>query len=89
MKHRFLVSSSLSVFAIAALLLASRMNAQPDVDWDAVEIQPHHVNGNVYYLEGRGGNIGLSVGEDGVIMVDDQFAPAHGPNRCGHPRDLG
>ncbi len=26
-------------------------------------------------LEGRGGNIGLSVGEDGVFMIDDQFAP--------------
>lgn len=25
-------------------------------------------------LEGRGGNIGLSVGEDGIFMIDDQFA---------------
>jgi len=29
----------------------------------------------VYYLEGTGGNIGLSVGEDGIVMIDDQFAP--------------
>jgi glyoxylase-like metal-dependent hydrolase (beta-lactamase superfamily II) len=29
----------------------------------------------VHYLEGRGGNIGLSIGEDGVVMVDDQYAP--------------
>lgn len=29
----------------------------------------------MYYLEGAGGNIGLSVGEDGVVMIDDQFAP--------------
>jgi len=40
-----------------------------------VEIIPHHVAGSVYYLEGRGGNIGLSIGEDGVVMIDDQFAP--------------
>ncbi|MDP6609053.1 MAG: MBL fold metallo-hydrolase, partial [Vicinamibacterales bacterium] len=29
----------------------------------------------VHYLEGRGGNIGLSIGEDGVVMIDDQYAP--------------
>ena len=26
-------------------------------------------------LEGAGGNIGVSVGEDGVVVIDDQFAP--------------
>ncbi|MAP53933.1 MBL fold metallo-hydrolase [Altibacter sp.] len=31
---------------------------------------------NIYMLEGKGGNIGLSVGEDGVFMIDDQFADA-------------
>jgi cyclase len=40
-----------------------------------VEIIPYHVAGSVYYLEGSGGNIGLSVGEDGVVMIDDQYAP--------------
>ena len=44
-------------------------------DFSSVEIIPHHVAGSVYYLEGRGGNIGLSIGEDGIIMIDDQFAP--------------
>jgi glyoxylase-like metal-dependent hydrolase (beta-lactamase superfamily II) len=33
------------------------------------------VAGNIHMLEGRGGNIGLSIGDDGVIMIDDQFAP--------------
>jgi len=32
------------------------------------------VAGPVSMLEGRGGNVGLSIGEDGVLMVDDQFA---------------
>ena len=40
-----------------------------------MQIIPHHVAGSVYYLEGQGGNIGLSVGTDGVVMIDDQFAP--------------
>jgi glyoxylase-like metal-dependent hydrolase (beta-lactamase superfamily II) len=44
-------------------------------DWDAVALTIHHVAGGVYYLEGQGGNIGLSVGDDGIVMIDDQFAP--------------
>ena len=46
-----------------------------DVDWNAVALSTHHVGGTVHYLEGRGGNIGLSVGDDGVVMIDDQYGP--------------
>jgi cyclase len=59
-----------SVFAVPA---AFGQGQQPD--FSQVEIKVHHVGGNVYYLEGQGGNVGLSVGDDGVVMVDDQFAP--------------
>ena len=38
-------------------------------------IKTTHVAGAVYMLEGPGGNIGVSVGDDGVLMVDDKFAP--------------
>ena len=47
--------------------------AQPNMD--DVEIIPHRLTDNLYYLEGQGGNIGVSIGEDGVFLVDDQFAP--------------
>ncbi len=40
-----------------------------------VEIKATHVRGSVYMLEGAGGNIGVSVGDDGILIVDDQFAP--------------
>jgi len=40
-----------------------------------VEVTSTPVAGAIHMLEGRGGNIGLSVGADGVLMVDDQFAP--------------
>jgi glyoxylase-like metal-dependent hydrolase (beta-lactamase superfamily II) len=40
-----------------------------------VEITATRVAGNVYMLQGRGGNIGVSVGSDGVLLVDDQYAP--------------
>lgn len=43
--------------------------------FDNVEVVAHHVAGSIYYLAGQGGNIGLSVGEDGIVMIDDQFAP--------------
>ena len=44
-------------------------------DFDAVEIETVQLTAGVYMLMGRGGNIGLSVGEDGPFVVDDQFAP--------------
>jgi glyoxylase-like metal-dependent hydrolase (beta-lactamase superfamily II) len=44
-------------------------------DLDDVEIIVHPVSGNVSYMEGSGGNIGLFVGEDGVFLIDDQYAP--------------
>ena len=61
------------VLFLSSLTLASSIFAQQD--FSSVEIIPHHVAGSVYYLEGRGGNIGLSIGEDGIVMIDDQFAP--------------
>lgn len=42
---------------------------------DDVEIQTQPVADGVYMLIGQGGNIGVSVGEDGVFLIDDQFAP--------------
>ena len=44
-------------------------------DYSKVEIKATQVAGNVYMLQGSGGNIGVSVGPDGILIVDDQFAP--------------
>ncbi len=40
-----------------------------------VEIKTQKLTDGIYVLFGRGGNIGLSVGEDGAYIIDDQFAP--------------
>jgi len=56
-----------------SLLLAA--SAQAQTDFSKVQIKATKVNGNVYMLEGAGGNIGVSVGDDGLLIVDDQFAP--------------
>lgn len=44
-------------------------------DWDTVDITTFDLGNGIYMLEGFGGNIGVSVGEDGVFLVDDQYAP--------------
>lgn len=44
-------------------------------DFSGIEIKTTKVAGNVHMLEGRGGNIGVSVGPDGILIVDDQYAP--------------
>ena len=41
--------------------------------FDNVQIETVKVSGNVYMLVGSGGNIGLSIGEDGAFVIDDQF----------------
>ncbi|WP_299216154.1 MBL fold metallo-hydrolase [uncultured Dokdonia sp.] len=43
--------------------------------FDSVEIKVEPVSDQIYMLQGVGGNIGISVGDDGVFMIDDQFAP--------------
>jgi len=49
--------------------------AQQEPDFSKVQIKVTKVSGNIYMLEGEGGNIAASVGEDGIVIVDDQFAP--------------
>jgi glyoxylase-like metal-dependent hydrolase (beta-lactamase superfamily II) len=44
-------------------------------DFDKVTIKTTKVAEGIYMLEGAGGDIGVSVGEDGVILIDDQYAP--------------
>jgi cyclase len=65
------VWSACAVVAIA-LTFSGLSQAQ---DMDDVEIVVHPVSGNVSYIQGSGGNIGLFVGEDGVFLIDDQYAP--------------
>ena len=59
---------------VAVCLFASALFAQQQ-DFSKVEIKAQKVSGNIYMLTGAGGNIGVSVGDDGIVIVDDQFAP--------------
>ncbi len=66
MMKQFLLAGSLVI-----LMLNGVAQAEPDVTGG--EIKTHEVKPGIYLLEGKGGNIGLSIGEDGVLMIDDQF----------------
>src|SRR3979490_2542967 len=57
----------------AALALASATFAQQD--FSKVEIETEKLADTVYMMTGSGGNLGVSVGDDAVFVIDDQFAP--------------
>ena len=60
--------------AVLALVSAGISNAAED-RFAGVEMKATHVAGSVHMLEGAGGNIGVSIGPDGTLIIDDQFAP--------------
>ncbi len=57
------------------VLLAATLAVAQQRDFSKVQIKVTKVAGAVYMLQGAGGNIGVSVGDDGIVIVDDQFAP--------------
>jgi glyoxylase-like metal-dependent hydrolase (beta-lactamase superfamily II) len=68
-------NSASTSLCLAAAALSFAGSALAQQDFSAVEVKVHEVASNFYYLEGAGGNAGILVGDDGVVMVDDQFAP--------------
>lgn len=64
-----------SIGFLLLLVFACPGSVSAQTDWSKVQIKTTKVAGAVYMLEGGGGNIGVSVGPDGILIVDDQFAP--------------
>lgn len=60
--------------ALLSALAATGVGAQ-DQDMADVSIETVRVADGIYMLLGRGGNIGVSAGDDGVLLIDDQYAP--------------
>ena len=61
--------------SVAALSLAGAAIAQQQPDWNAIQVTATQIRPGVAVLFGNGGNIGVSYGADGTLIVDDQFAP--------------
>ncbi|MHC5003993.1 MAG: MBL fold metallo-hydrolase, partial [Planctomycetota bacterium] len=72
--NRLPLRTTLAAMAMSTLVTAP----SPGQGFRDVQIKTTAVAEGVYMLEGRGGNIGVSVGPDGVFMIDDQFAPLTG-----------
>lgn len=60
------------IIVIILSVLSQIVSAQ---NFDSIQIKTTKVAGSVYMLEGSGGNIAVLAGNDGIILVDDQFAP--------------
>ena len=46
-----------------------------NTDFDATEVQSTEIGDGLYFLRGAGGNVVVSIGDQGVLMVDSQYAP--------------
>jgi len=68
-------ASKLITTLIMAASMAGSGHLLAQNDYANVNIQTVPVSGNISMLIGAGGNIGVSAGDDGVLIIDDQFAP--------------
>ncbi|PKH56130.1 MBL fold metallo-hydrolase [Shewanella sp. Choline-02u-19] len=68
-----IIKSSLLSCTLFALTLGNLVSA--DDRFKDVEIKPIKLSETTYMFVGSGGNIGVSAGTDGILIIDDQFAP--------------
>jgi len=61
--------------AVVIYLFVAFASAQQNQTFNSLEIHILPVQGNVYMLVGAGGNMTVQVGNDGVLIVDTQYAP--------------
>lgn len=59
---------------ILLLLLPGIASAQQQPDFSKVEIKTTKISGNIYMLQGAGGNIAASLGDDGILIVDTEYS---------------
>ncbi len=72
----YLATTVATIMATLATGLVTGAALASEADrFAAVEVTAQHVRGSVHMLTGAGGNIGLSVGKDGTLLIDDQYGP--------------
>jgi glyoxylase-like metal-dependent hydrolase (beta-lactamase superfamily II) len=63
-----------NIFLLFIIFLSwTSLTAQDN--FDSVQIVPVKVMDNLYFLKGAGGNVGVFIGKEGTLMIDNQFAP--------------
>ena len=71
--------AGITALCLAGPAFAQQQGATPPVgpDWSKVTVTTTDLGNRTYMLEGQGGNVTVAAGDDGIIMVDGQFAPMH------------
>lgn len=62
-------------FALGFILVCLLPLATAQQNYDTVQVRSSKITDGVFMLIGSGGNLGVSAGEDGIFIIDDQFAP--------------
>src|SRR5215207_2579752 len=65
--------ASLAVFGMSVFSALGHGNDSHFSNQQDVQVKTTKINGNVYLLQGRGGNIGALVGMEGILIVDDDY----------------
>lgn len=68
-------STPMKSFIFILLICISCIVVEAQDNFDTVSIRPVQVAENIYFLKGAGGNIGVFIGKEGTLMIDNQFAP--------------
>jgi cyclase len=63
------------ILVTAFIIFFSSSSAISQDRWADAKITSQPVSGSVHMLEGMGGNIGVSAGPEGILIIDDQYAP--------------
>lgn len=63
------------ILLTVCLLMLGRFHLASAEQFDEVIVKSTQVTNRIFVITGKGGNIGLFVGEDGTFLIDDQFAP--------------
>lgn len=76
---RKIVAASVAIGLMSMSTVSAQQAATPPLgpDWSKIEVKTTDLGNRTYMLEGQGGNVTIALAEDGVIMVDSQFAPMH------------
>lgn len=67
------ILSGLLLSLCASMIFAHGDNSHFPAQQQEITVKTTKVAGNVYLLQGRGGNIGALVGPEGILMVDDDY----------------
>jgi len=71
-----MLKSIIRIFCFLALVVMATVATGQAKDKVAkVTVTPVKITDHLYMLSGKGGNIGLFIGNDGTFLIDDQFAP--------------